>query len=180
MKKKTVLLVDDEEVIRFTLGRDLEEAGYAVTRVADGKEGLSRLRKRHVDLVITDLLMEGMDGIEVLRACKEIDPEVCVVILTGFGDLSSAIDAVRHGADDYLLKPYDFDDLVLRLSRCLERRELQKKVQAYEEILPVCCICKKIRDDAGKEHGAGDWLTVEEYSAKRRGPLPRIRIAPLA
>ncbi|MEW6593339.1 MAG: response regulator [Thermodesulfobacteriota bacterium] len=172
MRSKVILLVDDEEIIRETLSRDLREGGYEVISAGSGEQALQLLREQHVDLVVTDLMMEGMDGIEVLRAAKEYDPEVCVVILTGFGDLASAIGAVRHGADDYLLKPYEFDDLQLRISRCIEKQDLKRRIKVYEEFLPICSVCRKIRDDSGKEHGTGDWLSLEEYFSRRAGVKP--------
>ncbi|MEW6500062.1 MAG: sigma-54-dependent transcriptional regulator [Thermodesulfobacteriota bacterium] len=169
MRKKVILLVDDEEIIRATLSRDLEEGGHEVMTAESGERAVALLKAHHVDLVITDLLMEGMDGIEVLRQVKAHDPETCVVILTGFGDLASAIGAVRYGADDYLLKPYQFDDLQLRINRCLAQQELRRRIKVYEEVLPICSVCRKIRDDCGKEHGSGDWLSLEEYFARRVG-----------
>lgn len=179
MRNKVILLVDDEEIIRETLSRDLKEGGYDVVTAEGGEQAMQLLRQGHVDLVVTDLMMEGMDGIEVLQAAKEYDPEVCVVILTGFGDLASAIGAVRHGADDYLLKPYDFDDLQLRISRCLEKQELQRRIKIYEEFLPICSVCRKIRDDCGKEHGSGDWLSLEEYFSRRVGVKPSHSYCPV-
>lgn len=179
MRNKVILLVDDEEIIRETLRRDLEEGGYEVITAENGEKAVKLVRKHHVDLVVTDLMMEGMDGIEVLKKAKEQDPEVCVVILTGFGDLASAIGAVRYGADDYLLKPYDFNDLQLRISRCLEKQELQRRIKIYEEILPICSVCRKIRDDCGKEHGSGDWLSMEEYFSRRTGVKPSHSYCPV-
>lgn len=172
MRKKVILLVDDEEIIRETLRRDLAEGGHEVLAAANGEEALALLKEHYVDLVITDLMMEGMDGIEVLQAVKAHDPEICVAILTGFGDLASAIGAVRYGADDYLLKPYEFEDLQRRVARCLEKQDLRRRVKLYEEILPVCSVCHKVRDDAGREHGSGDWLSVEEYLSRRAGLKP--------
>lgn len=172
MRKKVILLVDDEEIIRETLSRDLGEGGHEVLTVENGEKALQLLKEHHVDLVITDLMMEGIDGLEVLRAAKAFDPELCVVILTGFGDLASAIGAVRHGADDYLLKPYEFDELQRCIGRCLERQALRRRLKIYEEILPICSVCRKIRDDCGKEHGSGDWLSAEEYFSRRAGVKP--------
>jgi DNA-binding NtrC family response regulator len=179
MSNKVTLLVDDEELIRETLSRDLKEGGYEVLTAAGGEQVMQFLRQSHVDLVVTDLVMEGMDGIEVLQAAKEYDPEVCVVILTGFGDLASAIAAVRHGADEYLLKPYDFNDLHLRISRCLEKQELQRRIKIYEEFLPICSVCRKIRDDCGKAHGSGEWLSMEEYFSRRTGIKPSHSYCPV-
>lgn len=167
--KRKILLVDDEEIIRLSLGRDLAEAGYAVTAAVDGEEALARLQAEPFELVITDLLMEGMDGLELLARLKESRPEVGVMILTGYGHLDSAIEALRLGADDYLLKPYRFAELNLRLEVCLAKQALKEKLRAYENILPVCSVCKNIRDDQGREPGSGDWLGMEEYLARKAG-----------
>lgn len=179
MRKKAILLIDDEEIIRETLSRDLKEGGHAVVAVESGEKAIKQLKKHYFNLVITDLMMEGMDGIEVLKAVKENDPDICVVILTGFGDLASAIGAVRYGADDYLLKPYDFNDLQLRIARCLEKQELKKRVRIYEDILPICSVCRKIRDDGGKEHGSGDWMSMEEFFSRKTGMKPSHSYCPV-
>lgn len=164
-----ILLVDDELLLRKTLSADLEVEGFEVETAENGQIGLELLGKKTFDLVITDLVMEGLDGIQVLKGAKKIDPGIAVIILTGYGDLKSAIDALRLGADDYLLKPCDMNELVLRISRCLQQQEFRKKIKVYENILPICSVCKKIRDDTGKKHGQGDWLTLEEYLYRKSG-----------
>ena len=169
LPQKAILLVDDEPVILKSLVRDLEAEGYAITTAESGEEAVVKLQQQHFDMVITDLVMEGIDGIQVLKAAKSIDPEFPAIILTGYGDLTSAIDALRLGADDYLLKPCDIDELIFRVNRAIERHELRKKIKIYENILPVCSVCKKIRDDGGKKPGSGDWLSVEQYFARKTG-----------
>lgn len=169
MAKKSILVVDDEEIIRHTLSRDLLEAGYAVKSVESGARALEELAETYYDLIVTDLLMEGLDGIQVLKEAKKINPEICVMILTGFGDMTSAIDALRLGADDYILKPYDFTEIELRIQRCLEKQQLIKKIKLYEDILPVCSVCKRIRNDTGQEHGKGKWMTMERYINRKTG-----------
>ena len=89
------------------------------------------------------------------------------IILTGFGDIQSAIDALRLGADDYLLKPSEVDEILFRVSSCVEKLELKKRLKAYEDILPICCVCKKIRDDSGREPGTGEWMMIEKYMWKK-------------
>ncbi|MFA6499270.1 MAG: response regulator, partial [Desulfurivibrionaceae bacterium] len=100
---------------------------------------------------------------------KARSPAIGVIILTGFGDISSAIEALRSGADDYLLKPYAYDDLALRLRNCFENQELKKRLKVYEDFLPICSMCKKIRNDKGKEPGSGDWQSIDEYMRKEAG-----------
>lgn len=187
MKKYSILVVDDEAIVRHTVASDLEYQGYKVTMAESGEEALSLLQnpgwnmpvdlhslsynsgsdEPYFDLVITDLLMEGMDGIQVLKKIKEITPGTMVIILTGHGSLATAIDALRLYADDYILKPCDVEVLNFRVSRCLERLEFQRKVKLYEKLLPVCCVCKKIRDDAGKEPGTGGWMEMDDFLRER-------------
>ena len=169
--RKSILLADDEELIRRTLRRDIEEMGYGATAVADGETAVAALQEHYYDLVLTDLRMEGISGIEVLKAAKSRSPDIGVIILTGFGDISSAIEALRNGADDYLLKPYAYEDLGVRLRNCLEKQEMKKRLKVYENFLSICAVCKKIRDDKGKEPGCGDWLSIEEYMRRETGVL---------
>jgi DNA-binding NtrC family response regulator len=163
----TILIVDDEAVIRTTLSNDLKAEGYEVTAVENGEDAVDILKEKHFDAVITDMMMEGMNGIQVLQQAKEINPDVAVIILTGFGELSSAIEALRSGAEDYLQKPCDIEELLFRVSNVLEKSDLKKKIKLYEKILPVCSVCKKIRDDSGKEPGSGEWMDVDIYLARK-------------
>jgi YesN/AraC family two-component response regulator len=163
MRKYSILLVDDEPIITAGTGSDLEEKGYEVTTANSGEEAIELLNKSSFDLVITDLVMAPINGIGVLKKSKEINPEAMVIILTGFGDMTSAIDALRLNADDYMLKPCEPEEIYYRVSRCLETLEFKRKIKIYEEILAVCCVCKKIRDDTSRTHGTGQWMSVEKY-----------------
>lgn len=164
--KHSVLLVDDEANIRDSLGESLQMEGYSVYAAASGEEAIPLLKDHRFDLVITDLMMPGLDGIEVLKSAKSLQPKIIVIILTGYGDMNSAIEALRLGADDYLLKPYGLEELFMRVDRCLEKQELQAKVNLYEKILPVCMYCQKIRDDTGTEHGKGEWMSLGQYLSR--------------
>jgi len=167
MNEYRILLVDDEVLILASIGRALELRGYAVATASGGRQAIALLESENFDLVITDLVMGEVDGIQVLKRAKEIDPETMVVILTGYGNMESAIDALRHQAEDYLLKPCDPEVLHFTVARCLEKLELKRKIRIYEQFLSVCCICKRIRDDANPERPEGEWLTLEEYVARR-------------
>ncbi len=166
MHKKTVLVVDDEVIIRRLLAEKLSDEGFISLTVEDGASALAYLGNTQIDVVVTDLMMEGMNGIQVLKAVKAYDPEISVIILTGYGELTSAVDALRLGADDYLLKPCDLNELLFRINKSLEKQSLKKMVQIYEDILPICIDCKRIRDDSGTDHGLGKWIPVEQYLAK--------------
>ncbi len=178
MRESQLLLVDDDPGILIGIGKSLEVRGYNVATADSGEQAISLLNKHHFDLVITDLIMSGMDGIQVLKTAKEIDPETMVIMLTGYGSLSSSIAALRQDADDYLLKPSDPDEIDFRVKRCLEKQADRRKLKLYENILPVCCVCGKIRDDHGKEHGSGDWLSIEGYLWKRAGVAPSSTYCP--
>lgn len=163
--KKThkILLVDDDLLILQSISSTLEQEGYRVTTAANGDKAIELMNNSNFDLILTDLVMEPVDGIGVLKKAKEINPEIIVIILTGYGDLISAVEALRLDADDYLLKPCEPEELSFRICSCLEKLELKRKVKAYETIVPVCCECKSIRNDSGKEIGTGEWMSVEEY-----------------
>jgi DNA-binding NtrC family response regulator len=163
MKKYNLMLVDDDPFILAGIGEDLERRGYQVTRVNSGEKAVEMLERAPFDLVITDLVMERTDGIQVLRKCKEVNAATMVILLTGFGDMLSAIEALRNQADDYLLKPCESDEIFFRVERCLEKLELTRRVHLYQKIIPMCCMCKKIRDDAGKPPGQGRWVPVEQF-----------------
>ncbi|MFC1523414.1 response regulator [Thermodesulfobacteriota bacterium] len=124
MRNNNILLVDDEESILNSFRKILHHDGYHVTTASSGEEAVTALHSSPYDLVISDLVMAGMNGIQVLKEAKKIDQGIGVIILTGYGDMTTAINALRLGADDYLLKPCDSDELLLRLSRCLEKRNL--------------------------------------------------------
>ena len=169
MLRKKILVVDDEQNILNYCRIDFEHEGYAVTTAENGEEAIMILCDNHFDLLITDLAMPGVDGIGVLRAAKKQYPEICAIILTGYGDMATAIEALRLGADDYLLKPCNTDEMLLRVARIFEKQEAFRKIKLYESILPVCCVCKSIRDDTGKEPGTGKWTQMENYIQDKGG-----------
>jgi ActR/RegA family two-component response regulator len=114
----------------------------------------------------------------VLKAAKQKHPETMVLILTGYGDMTSAIDALRLDADDYLLKPCDPDEMKFRVARCFDRLESARKLKLYESMLPICCVCKKIRDDSGREPGTGPWMSVEKFVWEKAGIAPTSTYCP--
>jgi DNA-binding NtrC family response regulator len=163
MEKCRILLVDDDPYILEGIGADLEGQGFHVTKTDRGNLALQLLQESHFDLVITDLVMEDTDGLQVLKKTKELNADTMVIILTGYGDMKSAIEALRQQADDYLLKPCESEEMFYRVNRCLEKRELARKLKIYQKILPMCCVCKKIRDDRHAEAGKGPWVSVEQF-----------------
>jgi DNA-binding NtrC family response regulator len=120
-----VLVVDDEASARSGLEKLLRQEGYAVDVAPDGPAALEIASERPPDVVITDLKMPKMDGVELLGKLHEQDPDLPVIVVTAFGDVSSAVRAMRAGAEDYLTKPVDFDALTLSIERALERTALR-------------------------------------------------------
>ncbi|MBM9529179.1 response regulator [Desulfoprunum benzoelyticum] len=169
MKDKSLLVVDDEPIIRNSLARDLAIAGLTATTAADGEEAVALIDANAYDIVITDLVMPRLNGLQVLEAAKQRRPMAIVIILTGNGVMESAIDALRLGADDFLQKPCDTDELLYRMSTCLVKQAMQRKIALYEEFLPMCCYCKKIRDDQQGKQGEGRWYSLEEYFNRTKG-----------
>ena len=122
--KFTILIIDDEKNIREGLGAAFEMEGYEVRLAANGKEGLDLIAKGDIDLIITDLRMDGVSGEEVLRRVTTETPGIPVIVLTGHGSIDAAVDAMRNGAYDFLTKPLNLDRLSMIVKRALERREL--------------------------------------------------------
>ena len=137
MSRQRILVVDDEEIVRYSLVNVLNARGYEVEGVASAEEALSRLYTKDYNLVLTDLLMEGMDGLELLENVKVITPRTMVIVITGYGSIKTAVQALRLGVYDYLLKPCDEDELLLRISRALEMQaygDQQKRAQETNAI----------------------------------------------
>ena len=136
-RQSNVLVVDDDPFALQSMADVLEGESYQVVTAASGSEALELLKQDPFDLVLTDLKMQEVDGIEVLRRAREIAPQAVVMILTGYGSLESAIEALRMGAYDYLLKPCSNDELKLKIKKGLEWGRLAEERQQAEEALQV-------------------------------------------
>jgi two-component system NtrC family response regulator len=121
---KTILLIDDDDVLRRILTHHLEEAGYRVLSEARGGPALEIFTTTEVDLVITDIQMPEMDGFELLKRIRAISPETPVIVITAFGSIDSAVHAMKLGAEDYITKPFNKEELLLNASKALERSRL--------------------------------------------------------
>src|SRR5678815_1075318 len=119
-----VLVVDDEPAARGGLQKLLSDR-FTVDVAEDGVAALAVAAEHAPDVVVTDLKMPNMDGVELTRKLHEIDGEMPVIVATAFGDVNSAVHAMRAGAEDYLTKPIDYDALVVAIERAIERRELR-------------------------------------------------------
>jgi len=124
MDKPKILIIDDEDIVRMSCHRALEPEGYGIRMVKSGADGLKLLENETFDLVLTDLKMPDMDGIEVLRRVKESWPETEVMLITGYGTVATAVNAIKLGAFDYIEKPFKPDELIILVSRSLERKRL--------------------------------------------------------
>lgn len=129
-----ILVVDDEESIRWALRKALEREGYRVVLAADGVEGLTRATDPSIDLVLMDIKMPGAEGLETLSRIKEARPELPVIIMTAFGTLQAAVQAMKRGAYDYITKPFDFGELTILVRRVFEIRELTERVAQMEAL----------------------------------------------
>ncbi|GKS57180.1 acetoacetate metabolism regulatory protein AtoC [Nitrospira sp.] len=119
-----ILVVDDEPSLRDVLSIMLKKAGYATNTASDGEEAVTQIGKEIYDLVITDLKMPGMGGMDVLKAVKSSSPDTVVLVVTAFGSAESAVEAMKLGAYDYLTKPFQIDEVQLTIRNALEKRRL--------------------------------------------------------
>ena len=132
--KPRVLIADDEEIVRQNFERILAEEGIDVSVAANGKEVIKLISENVFDLVLTDLVMEEINGMQVLEEVKRVSPETVVIIVTGYGSLSSAVRAMQKGAFDYLIKPCEKNELVMRVNKGIERRHMERKLSAIKKI----------------------------------------------
>jgi two-component system response regulator AtoC len=126
---KRVLVVDDEPLIVSLLSTILREKGWDVTEVRSGTEGIDLLDRARFDVILTDLVMPGDSGIDLLRAAKEIHPDVEVILMTGYANADTAIEAMRNGAFHYIMKPFKTEEVVHLLEKAYSQRQLQRENQ---------------------------------------------------
>ncbi|MFH0790766.1 MAG: diguanylate cyclase [Candidatus Omnitrophota bacterium] len=127
-----ILIVDDEEVMRSLMRDVLTDAGYKVDTVLCGEEAIDKIKQNEISILVTDLKMPGMDGTEVLRKVKAINSDICVIVVTAYPSLESAIEAMRHGAYDYIVKPFNIEEIKLVLGRAVERQQLLSEASEKE------------------------------------------------
>jgi len=134
MATSRILVVDDEQSVATTIKAILQLDGNEVTAVTTGKEALAQLRENEFDVVLTDLRLDDLDGIEILRETQKLWPDTVSIMLTGYASLESAVTALRSGAYDYLIKPSDVDELRATIGRALERRRLRQRLVELEQL----------------------------------------------
>jgi DNA-binding NtrC family response regulator len=130
-----ILIAEDEEISLKHLVNTLTREGYGVTGTGNGLDALQKISARSYDLLIADIKMPGMTGIELLERVREQSPETDVIIVTGFGSIGSAIDAMKKGAIEYLTKPFDLDELVLKVNKIRDRKGLMRENLALKTYL---------------------------------------------
>lgn len=135
MNRNLILVVDDDASLRRIMKLQLEEAGYEVTLAANGDEALGVMERRNPKLVITDLRMSGTGGMELLRHIRREHSETTVIMITAFGSVETAVEAMKSGAYDYVTKPIDYDALVLVVHRAMERQNLIEEVRKLRTAL---------------------------------------------
>jgi two-component system response regulator PilR (NtrC family) len=125
----SILVADDEPASREALYDSLTDQGYDVTAVNDGTEALAELHRSDFDLLVSDLRMPGLDGLQLLRETRKLCPQTLVILVTAHASVETVVEAMRAGAHDYMLKPLVYDDVITKVSRLLEQREIAWQVQ---------------------------------------------------
>lgn len=131
-KPATILVVDDEEGIRDLLKYELGAQGHEVVTAANGEEAIEKIKSRRFHLAISDIKMPKMDGLELLSAIKRVDPELEVIMATGFATIDTAVLAMKNGAYDFVQKPFQLDEMFSAVERALERKEFKTLIGIYE------------------------------------------------
>ena len=135
MEMENILVVDDEEAIREVVSTMLESKGYHCMTVPNGRAAQEQVKRSTPDLVLSDMIMPEMDGLKLLEWMRQYDPEVPVIMVTAIHDISTALESIRRGAYDYILKPFEKDQLFLGVGRALEHRKLITENRSYQRNL---------------------------------------------
>ncbi len=130
-----ILVIDDDEIAKDVVVSLLMKEGFTVTSARDGLEGIREIRTKDFDLIITDLKMPGADGIEVLKEAKRLKNNILVVIITAYGTLENAIEAIRLGAYDYITKPFKLQELLILVENAMKKHELMRENEELREHL---------------------------------------------
>ncbi|RFS25152.1 sigma-54-dependent Fis family transcriptional regulator [Chitinophaga silvatica] len=194
-----ILIIDDEKSIRKTLTEILSYEGYKVEEAADGIEGFKMFQAKTYDAVLCDIKMPKMDGLEFLEKAKEVNPDVPIIMVSGHGNIDTAVDAVKKGAYDYISKPPDLNRLLITLRNALDKttlvtetKTLRRKVHKVPEMIGQSAAILKIRETIDKvaptdarvlitgDNGSGKELVarwLHERSNRASGPLVEVNCA---
>lgn len=195
----SILVVDDEKAIRKTLSEILSFEGYRLDEAADGEEGLKRFRERTYDVVLCDVKMPRLDGLEFLQKAAEINPDVPIIMISGHGTIETAVEAVKQGAYDFISKPPDLNRLLITIRNAMERNQLvtetkslRRRVSKVQEMIGESAGINRIKETIEKvaptdarilitgENGVGKELVarwVHERSSRADGPLVEVNCA---
>lgn len=195
----TILIIDDEKAIRKTLTEILGFEGYHIEEASDGEEGLRKFREKTYDLILCDIKMPKLDGIEFLEKAKEINHEVPIIIISGHGNIETAVEAVKKGAYDYISKPPDLNRLLITLRNAMDKttlvaetKVLKRKVARVQEMVGDSEPMRKIKETIEKiaptdarvlitgDNGAGKELVarwIHEKSNRSNGALVEVNCA---
>ena len=127
-----IMVVDDEENIREVLSNYLETLGYEIQTASDGKDALEKFEAGAFDLIISDLLMPNIDGLELLRKVREKDRDVVFLMITGYPSIETAVEAIKKGAYDYITKPFHMEDVKIRIERSFEKKNLRDRLSTIQ------------------------------------------------
>lgn len=194
-----ILVIDDEKAIRKTLTEILSFEGYKIEEASDGEEGLKKFREKNYDLVLCDIKMPKLDGIEFLQKAGEANPDVPIIMISGHGNIETAVEAVKKGAFDYISKPPDLNRLLITIRNAMDKgslvtetKVLKRKVSRVQEMIGESMPIKKIRDTIEKvaptearilitgENGVGKELVarwIHEKSNRAGGPIVEVNCA---
>lgn len=194
-----ILIIDDEKSIRKTLTEILTYEGYKIDEAGDGEEGLKKFKEKNYDLVLCDIKMPKLDGIEFLEKAKQINADVPIIIISGHGNIETAVEAVKKGAYDYISKPPDLNRMLITLRNAMDKttlvaetKVLKRKVSKTQEIIGESTPIKKIKDTIDKiaptdarvlitgDNGVGKELVarwIHEKSNRSSGPLVEVNCA---
>src|SRR5689334_23075251 len=194
-----ILIIDDEKAIRKTLSEILSFEGYKIDEASDGEEGLKKFRERNYDVVLCDIKMPKIDGIEFLQKAGESNPDIPVIMISGHGNIDTAVEAVKTGAFDFISKPPDLNRLLITIRNAMDKsnlvtetKVLKRKVTKTREIIGDSPTIKKIKETIERvaptdarvlitgENGTGKELVarwIHEKSQRARGPLVEVNCA---
>jgi len=194
-----ILIIDDEKAIRKTLSEILSFEGYTIDEAADGEEGLKKFREKTYDVGLCDIKMPKIDGIEFLQKAGESNPDVPIIMISGHGNIETAVEAVKKGAYDYISKPPDLNRLLITIRNAMDKsnlvtetKVLKRKVSRVQEMIGESDPILKIKETIEKvaptearilitgENGVGKELVarwVHEKSNRNTGPLVEVNCA---
>lgn len=139
-----ILIVDDDETMRQGLEEVLNEGGYGIATAENGMEALRKIENKAFDLVITDLVMPKVDGMDLLREIRKLRPNCLVIMITAFGTIDNAVEAMKRGANDYIVKPFEPSDFIIKVKRVLEEARFEERLLKVPTTLGRMAVLKSL------------------------------------